>query len=188
MIVQKTTEEVISILKESKLSKDMKSLEVSEWIVLEDNDNEIIGAAGIGGMFHTSSINIDKKFRGKGFGAKIQKRLVEEARDRGYSFVTVFVDPRNISSTKMHDGLGYRTIFRIHYSDSVIQDVKIIIFNSKGKIIREILSIFNTKIGIFFLGCFLKIFRNLFKKIFAYDEDIIPVPNIKNIFEKFEKV
>ena len=38
MIVEKTTEEIISILKESKLSTDMKSLEVSEWIVLEDND------------------------------------------------------------------------------------------------------------------------------------------------------
>ena len=102
--------------------------------------------------------------------------------------MTVFVDPRNSSSTKMHDRLGYRTIFRIHYSDSVIQDVKIIIFNSKGKMIRGVLSIFNTKIGIFFLGCFLKIFRNLFRKVFAYDEDVIPIPNIKNIFQKFEKV
>tara|TARA_Y100001936_G_scaffold33979_1_gene32039 strand:+ start:502 stop:1068 length:567 start_codon:yes stop_codon:yes gene_type:complete len=188
MIVENTTKEIISILKKSKLSTDMKSLEVSEWIVLEDKNNEIIGAAGIGGMFHTSSININKKFRGKGLGSKIQKRLVEEARNRGYSFVTVFVDPRNTSSTKMHDRLGYRTIFRIHYSDSVIQDVKIIIFNSKGKIIRGILSMFNTKIGILFLGCFLKIFRNLFREIFAYDEDVIPIPNVKNIFQKFEKV
>ena len=61
MIVENTTKEIISILKKSKLSTDMKSLEVSEWIVLEDKDNEIIGAAGIGGMFHTSSININKK-------------------------------------------------------------------------------------------------------------------------------
>ena len=70
MIVEKTTEEIISVLKESKLSTDMKSLEVSEWIVLEDNDDEIIGAAGIGGMFHTSSININKKFRGKDLEGK----------------------------------------------------------------------------------------------------------------------
>ena len=166
----------------------MKSLEVSEWIVLEENENEVIGAAGIGGVFHTSSINVNEKFRGKGFGAKIQKRLVKEAKNRGYSFVTVFVDPRNISSTKMHDGLGYETIFRVHYSDSVIQDIKIIFFNSKGKIIRKILSIFNTKIGIFFLGCFLKIFRSFFRKVFAYDEDVIPIPNIRNIVDKFEKV
>ena len=88
----------------------------------------------------------------------------------------------------MHDGLGYKTIFRIHYSDEIIQDVKIIIFNFKGKMIRKILSAFNTKIGILFLACFLKISQNLFKKIFAYDEIKVPVANIKTIFTKFEKI
>ena len=188
MQVEKTTRKIISELQKSKISTEMKSLEVSEWIVFEKEDDEVVGAAGIGGMFHTSSINISKKFRGKGYGGKIQGKLVSEAKDRKYSFITVFVDPRNESSVKMHDGLGYETIFRIHYSDEIIQDVKIIIFNFKGKMIRKILSAFNTKIGILFLACFLKISQNLFKKIFAYDEIKVPVANIKTIFTKFEKI
>jgi len=127
-----TTRDIIYQLRKFNISTEMKSLESSDWIVYETMDNEIVGASGIGGIFHTSSINIHEKFRGKGYGREIQKELVSEARKRNYSFVTVFVDPRNDSSIKMHDGLGYETIFRIHYSKDVIQDIKIIIFKKRG--------------------------------------------------------
>ena len=179
---------IITKLRESGISDEMKSIESSDWIIYETIDNEIIGAAGIGGIFHTSSINIHEKFRGKGYGKKIQKELVNEARKRNYSFVTVFVDPRNDSSIKMHDGLGYETMFRIHYSKDVIQDIKIIIFKKRGNVVRKFLRCFNTKIGMFFLACILKISRSLFKKMFAYDEKEIPVLSIKNIVINFKKI
>ena len=179
---------IITKLRESGISDEMKSIESSDWIIYETIDNEIIGAAGIGGIFHTSSINIHEKFRGKGYGKKIQKELVNEARKRNYSFVTVFVDPRNDSSVKMHDGLGYETVFRIHYSKDIIQDIKIIIYKRRGNMIRKFLRCFNTKIGIFFLACILKISRGLFKKMFAYDEKEIPVLSIKNIVTNFKKI
>ena len=179
---------IITKLRESGISDEMKSLELSDWIIYETIDNEIIGAAGIGGIFHTSSINIHEKFRGKGYGKKIQKELVNEARKRNYSFVTVFVDPRNDSSIKMHDELGYKTMFRIHYSKDIIQDIKIIIYKRRGNMIRKFLRCFNTKIGIFFLACILKISRGLFKKMFAYDEKEIPVLSIKNIVANFKKI
>ena len=35
------------------ISDEMKSIESSDWIIYETIDNEIIGAAGIGGIFHT---------------------------------------------------------------------------------------------------------------------------------------
>ena len=139
-------------------------------------------------MGHIENILIQEDVRGKGYGEKIQKELVSEARKRNYSFVTVFVDPRNNSSIKMHDGLGYETIFRIHYSKDVIQDIKIIIFKRRGNMIRKFLRCFNTKIGIFFLACILKISRGLFKKMFAYDEKEIPVLSIKNIVTNFKKI
>ena len=179
---------IITKLRESGISDEMKSIESSDWIIYETIDNEIIGAAGIGGIFHTSSINIHEKFRGKGYGKKIQKELVNEARKRNYSFVTVFVDPRNDSSIKMHDELGYKTMFRIHYSKDIIQDIKIIIFKKRGNVVRKFLKCFNTKIGIFFLACILKISRSLFKKMFAYDEKEIPVLSIKNIVINFKKI
>ena len=179
---------IITKLRESGISDKMKSIESSDWIVYETIDNEIVGASGIGGIFHTSSINIHEKFRGKGYGKKIQKELVNEARKRNYSFVTVFVDPRNDSSIKMHDELGYKTMFRIHYSKDIIQDIKIIIFKKRGFIVKKFLRCFNTKIGVFLLACILKISRSLFKKIIAYDEKVVPIPDIKQIINNFEKI
>ena len=183
-----TTQDIINQLQKFDISTEMKSLESSDWVVYETIDNQILGAAGIGGIFHTSSINIHEKFRGKGYGKKIQKELVNEARKRNYSFVTVFVDPRNDSSIKMHDELGYKTMFRIHYSKDIIQDIKIIIFKKRGFIVKKFLRCFNTKIGVFLLACILKISRSLFKKMIAYDEKAVPIPDIKQIINNFEKI
>ena len=183
-----TTQDIINQLRKFNISTEMKSLESSDWIVYETINNEIVGASGLGGIFHTSSINIHEKFRGKGYGKKIQKELVNEARKRNYSFVTVFVDPRNDSSIKMHDELGYKTMFRIHYSKDIIQDIKIIIFKKRGFIVKKFLRCFNTKIGVFLLACILKISRSLFKKMIAYDEKVVPIPDIKQIINNFEKI
>ena len=56
-----TTQDVINQLQKFNISTKMKSLESSDWIVYETVDNEIVGAAGMGGIFHTSSININIK-------------------------------------------------------------------------------------------------------------------------------
>ena len=188
MNIANTTQDIINQLRKFNISTEMKSLESSDWIVYETINSEIVGAAGIGGIFHTSSVNVHEKFRGKGYGKKIQKELVNEARKRNYSFVTVFVDPRNDSSIKMHDELGYKTMFRIHYSKDIIQDIKIIIFKKRGFIVKKFLRCFNTKIGVFLLACILKISRSLFKKIIAYDEKVVPIPDIKQIINNFEKI
>ena len=188
MHILDSSSDIITQLRKSNLSNEMRSLEASDWLVCEKDDYKILGAAGIGGIFHTSSIFIDDASRGKGYGKKIQQGLIDEAKKRNYSFVTVFVDPRNASSTKMHDDLGYRTIFRIYYSEEIIQDIKIIIFKKKGLFVKSLLSYFNTKIGNFFLACILKIFKNYFKVIFAYDESEIPNLNFKLCIKNFEKI
>ena len=186
--VTKTNVEIIKQLQFFNISTKMRSLESSDWIVYEQIDDKIMGAAGMGGLFHSSSINVHEKFRGKGLGKKIQIELVKEAKRKKFSFVTVFVDSRNASSQKMHDEVGYKTIFRIHYSNEIIQDVKIIILKKRGIIIEKFLKCFNTKIGIFFLGCSLKIFKNYFNSIIGYDEEKIPIPSIKHIVQNFEKI
>ena len=186
--VTKTNVEIIKQLQFFNISTKMRSLESSDWIVYEQIDDKIMGAAGMGGLFHSSSINIHEKFRGKGLGKKIQIELVKEAKRKNFSFVTVFVDSRNASSQKMHDEVGYKTIFRIHYSNEIIQDIKIIIFNKRGMLVRKFLGCFNTKIGIFFLGCSLKIFKNYFNSVIGYDEEKIPIPSIKHIVQNFEKI
>ena len=188
MQVTKTNVEIIKQLQFFNISTKMRSLESSDWIVYEQIDDKIMGAAGMGGLFHSSSINVHEKFRGKGLGKKIQIELVKEAKRKNFSFVTVFVDSRNAASQKMHDEVGYKTIFRIHYSNEIIQDVKIIILKKRGIIIEKFLKCFNTKIGIFFLGCSLKIFKNYFNNVIGYDEEKIPIPSIKHIIQNFEKI
>lgn len=178
---------VIQELRRSGISQEMKSLEACKWIVLEELDGKIIGAAGLGGLFHVSGIQIEKNFRGKGIGKMIQGALVEEAKRRGYSFITVFIDPRNPVTSKLHNFFGYRTIFRIYYSPAIVQDIKILIFKPRGKIVAKFLSIFNTRIGIALLGLTLKITKILFAKVFLYSEEI-PDPNIKWIIKNFEKI
>ena len=186
--VTKTNVEIIKQLQFFNISTKMRSLESSDWIVYEQIDDKIMGAAGMGGLFHSSSINVHEKFRGKGLGKKIQIELVKEAKRKNFSFVTVFVDSSNTSSQKMDDEVGYKTIFRIHYSNEIIQDVKIIILKKRGIIIEKFLKCFNTKIGIFFLGCSLKIFKNYFNSVIGYDEEKIPIPSIKHIVQNFEKI
>ena len=188
MKILQVNELVRKQLRESGISKLMKSLESCEWVVLEEIDNRIVGAAGIGGLFHVSGIQILEGFQGKGIGKKLQKAVIEESKQRGYSFITVFNDPRNKPSANLHDSLGYIIIFRIHYSRSIVNDVKAIVFKKRGKIVINLLRIFNTKIGMFFLGCLLKIFRFAFPNIILYNEDNLPTPSIRWILKNFEKV
>ena len=108
--------DIKKMLIESKISSSMRSLESCEWIVYEKQGKKIVGAVGIGGIFHASSIQINEDFRSQGIGKRIQTALVNEAKKRNYSFITVFVDPRNEASTKLHNSVGYKTIFRINYS------------------------------------------------------------------------
>lgn len=188
MKVVSVNEKVIHQLRNSGISREMKSLESSKWIVLEEYNNTIIGATGLGGIFHVSGIQIHKDYRGKGIGKILQSALVEEAKRRGYSFITVFVDPRNTASTKLHNSLGYKTIFRIHYSSEIIQDIKIKVLKPRGKIVSKLLGIFNTLIGIVFLALILKVSKPLFEKMILYNEEEIPDPSIRLIINNFEKI
>ena len=156
---------IIKKLRGSDTSMQIRTLESADWIVMDEKNDKIVGAVGMGGLFHVSSIQIDKNFRGKGIGRMLQGELIKEAGRRGFSFVTVFVEPQNEASVKLHSFFNYDTVFRIHYSNEKILDVKIIILRPMGKIIKKFLSCFNSKIGIFFLACTLKITKPLFKKI-----------------------
>ena len=158
---------IIQKLRGSDTSMQIRTLESADWIVMDEKNDKIVGAVGMGGLFHVSSIQIDKNFRGKGIGRMLQGELIKEAGRRGFSFVTVFIEPQNEASVKLHSFFNYDTVFRIHYSNEKILDVKIIILRPMGKIIKKFLSCFNSKIGIFFLACTLKITKPLFKKILS---------------------
>ena len=188
MEITDVDESIRNKLRNSGISVEMRSLESCDWIVYEEQDGKIIGAAGVGGLFHVSGIQINKNFHGKGIGKTIQGAVITEAKRRGYSFLTVFNDPRNIPSERLHNSFGYKTIFRIHYSPEIINDVKILTFKLQGKIVEKFLCIFNTQIGIGFLACLLKFSKFLFPKIILYNEENIPESSIKCIIKNFEKI
>jgi len=175
-------------LRESGITKIMKSIESCDWIVIEEKDGKIIGAAGLGGLFHVSGIQILEKHVGKGLGKNLQNELIQESKRRNYSFITVFNDPRNIPSTKLHDSLGYETIFRIHYSEGIVNDVKAIIFKKQGGIVINFLKLFNSKLGMVFLGFALKILKSIFPSLIIYNEDNLKSPDIQHMLRKFEKI
>ena len=179
---------IIKKLRGSDTSMQIRTLESADWIVMDEKNDKIVGAVGMGGLFHVSSIQIDKNFRGKGIGRMLQGELIKEAGRRGFSFVTVFVEPQNEASVKLHSFFNYDTVFRIHYSDEKILDVKIIVFRPGGKIIKKILGCFNSKIGIFFLACALKMTKPLFKKVLSYNEENTPSPSIRTIIKNFQKI
>ena len=188
MYIQEMNSKFKEKLRKSGLSKEMKSLESCNFFTIEEEDNLVIGAAGLGGLFHVSGIQILEKWRGKGLGKKLQGELVDEAKKRGYSFLTVFNDPRNIASENLHNSLGYETVFRINYTETIVNDVKIIVFKKRAIIVKKFLEIFNSKIGMLGLGILLKFTRKIFPKIILYNEENIPEPSIINMIKKFEKI
>jgi len=181
-------EKAISEFRKSGISKLMKSVESSDWAVVEELGGKIVGVAFMGGLFHVSGIQLLEEFQGKGLGKKLQSELIAESKKQNYSFISMFNDPRNEASENLHNSLGYKKLFRINYSRDVKQDFKIISFNTKGKILSNLLKIFNTTCGMFFLGLMLKSFFPIFVKFVNHTEDDRPTPNFKWILNNFEKI
>ena len=179
---------IIKELRSSGISQEMRSLESMDWLVLADMNEEIVGAAGVGGLFNVEMVQIRKDYQGKGVGGLLQASVIEEAKKRGYSYVTGLIDINNKESQKLNHGLGFKTVFRIHYAKNITQDIVILVFKPRGKIIETFLRIFNTKAGIAILACFLKISKSTFPKIISYNEKKIPNPDIKHMIGNFEKI
>ena len=179
---------IIKELRKCDISTKMRSLESCEWVVLAEIDKKIIGASGVGGLFNLTSIQILKEIKGIGLGGLLQREMINESKNRGYSFITGMINPENKQSMSLHDGFGFKTIFRIHYSPEIIQDVIIFTFNRRGKIVKSFLGIFNNILGMSILACLLKIFKTMFPKIINYNEKKIPNPDVKHIIKNFEKI
>ena len=180
--------EIIKELRHSGISKEMRSLESSDWLILADINEKIVGAAGVGGLFNVSMVQIRKDFQGRGIGGLLQVSAIKEAKKRGYSHITGLIDINNKESLRLHKKLGFKTIFRIHYADNIIQDIIILVFKPQGKIVEAFLRFFNTKLGMIMLACLLKISKSILPKIVNYNEKKIPNPDVKHIIKNFEKI
>ena len=189
MRVIKPNSEIIEKLVSNGISKEMCDFfETSEMLVLGDDGEKIVGGAGIGGLFNLASVEVIKKIQGKGVGAMLQRKLIQESKNRGYSFITVMIDPKNKLSVDLHDAFGFKKCFRINYSAEKIQDVGILTFNTKGEIVEKLLRMFNNKIGMILLAYLLGTLKSLFPHLINLNENNISNPNIKWIIKNFEKI
>ena len=189
MRVVKADEDIIKELENNGISEEMiYFFKTSKWLILADMDNEIIGAAGVGGSFNVSGVETKKEYHGKGIGVVLQKNMIEEAKRRGYSYITGLIDVENNESIKLHHKLGFKTIFRIHYTKNITQDIIILILKPRGKIMEILLKNFNTKIGMITLACLLKILKSLFPKLINLNEKKLPSPDISYIVKNFQKM
>ena len=189
MRIVKADSEIIKRLEKNGISKEMLTFfQTSKWLVIAEQNDETVGAAGVGGIFNLAGVEIQEKYYGKGLGALLQRKLIQESKKRGYSFNTVMINPKNESSVKLHNSFGFLKCFRINYSVGMIQDVGILAFNWKGRLVEKFLKNFNNKINMIFLACLLKMLKSLFPFIINLNEKDIPTPSIKWIIKNFEKI
>ena len=188
MRIVKPNSEIIKELEGNGISKEMISFfKTSKWLILGETDEKIIGVAGIGGMFNLAGVEVIKNIQGKGVGALLQRKLIQESKKFGYAFITVMIDPKNELSVRLHDAFEFKRCFRINYSSEIIQDIGILTFNWKGKVIERFLKMLNNKIGMVFLALLLSSLKSLFSQVINLNENI-PNPNIKWIIKNFEKI
>ena len=172
-----------------RLSGRLKSFLECKFIVIEEEDGKIIGVSGIGGIFNVHGIELLEEARGKGLGKILFSKNIEEAKRRGYSFILASRNPANTPIIKLHDFLGFRRIFRIHYTQDMVREAIILVLKPRGKIVQKFLGIFNTMSGMVVLSIGLKITRSfLFAKLLAYNPSSYPNPDMKYIIKNFEKV
>ncbi len=188
MRIVDSDKDLIKRINESGFLDEMKSIIFCDWFVIHEKNNQIIGMAGVGGLFNTTHLIVEKKFRNIGLGPILYRELINEAKNRGYSYLATYQDPNNIDSVKIHKWLNFETIFRIHYSKEIVQDVKILVFKPKGKIIRKFLRIFNSLLGTIILTSILKITKGLFPQILGHEIEGLEDVNISTAIRNFKKI
>ena len=62
---------IITKLRESGISNEMKSLELCDWLIIHEDQNRIIGAVGVATTFHITQLQILPKYQMKGLGPLI---------------------------------------------------------------------------------------------------------------------
>ena len=130
---------IIRDLRQSGLSAKMKSLELSKFLVIEEDKEKIIGAAGISGFFNIQLLQVLDEYQGKGIGKKLFVKLVEEEKRRGYSYSLGSRNPQNIPMVKLGDLTNRYVLFRIHYTQGITRDVNILVLRKRGKIVAKFL-------------------------------------------------
>jgi len=183
------TNEIRKKLKKDGLLDEMSSLANCDFLAIIELNGKIIGASGVGGILHVRTLIVHNEFRNKGIGIKLLEAVIEEAKKRKYSFLTISRDPENLNLVKVHNFFGIKPVFQVKYRPDFTREVICLNFNKKGKLFGKFLQIFNTKIGMSILILSIKISKKfLFKSILTYAPEEFPDPDVLYAVKNFQKL
>jgi len=189
MKVVNVNSEIKKRLKESGLLYKMTNLGECDFLVIDEHDEKIIGASGIGGKLHVHTMIVHDEFRNKGIGSLLLKDTITETKKRKYPFIMASRDPENTSIVKLHNFFELMPIFQVKYKKDFTRDVIFLSFSKKGDIFKKNLMLFNSKIGMVILMTLIKILKKtLFKKILTYSPDEFPDPDVGYSIKNFKKI
>lgn len=163
----------------------------ADFLVVEEKDDDIIGVAGVGGLFHIGGIFVDKKFRGKGISTKLNKKRDEELKNRGYSFFigTTYSDnPSAKSISNILKDRKARPVFTFAYSKGFATTLFIQEFNTTGRLLGKMLDFFNSKFGTLCLAMLLKVTQPVWNQMFLASSANYKKISIMYSVKNFNKV
>jgi len=192
MKVIKPDEKLKEKLQEMDMDKDfLEALLNSDFLVVEEKNNKIIGAAGPGGIFHVGVIFVKKEFRGTGLGSKLNLMRDKVLREKNYSFfigTTYTKNPNAKEISKILKERNARPVFAFTFSDGFVTTIFIQEFNSKGKILGKLLEFFNTKFGTLCLALVLRMTQRHWNTMFISQSSNYPKIDINFSVKNFYKV
>ena len=161
----------------------------SKFLSIKVEDQKIVGVGFVGGLLNSYGIEIIEQFRGKGIGKKLLSDVINECKNRNFSFITGVFKPINTISIKIHMNSGFIPLFTFFYNETEGQEIPVLLpLNKKGTFLMKLFQIFDTKIGNIFFGILLSLLRPLLKDLIAFSSDEMPKINLLSSIKNFENV
>ena len=190
MVIVNINEELKRKLKEDNYSVlFLNNCYNSKFLSIHEINSRIIGVGCVGGLMNHYAIELKDEYYGRGLWRNIFKEIHAESQNRNLSFLTGVYKTTNLISIKIQSSLGFIPIFSIDYSKLEGREIVIILsFNSKGKLIKNFMKFFDTKIGNILFSLFFILLKPLLKNIIGLSAGTMPKIDLKYSLYNFEKV
>jgi len=161
----------------------------SKFLSIHEINSKIVGVGCVGGLMNHYAIELKDEYYGRGLWRNIFKEIHTESQNRNMSFLTGVYKTTNLISIKIQTSLGFIPIFSIDYNKVEGREVVIILpFNSKGKLIKKFMKIFDTKIGNMLFSLFFILSKPILKNIIGLSSKTMSKIDLKYSLYNFEKV
>ena len=161
----------------------------SKFLSILQVGSHIVGVACVGGLMNHYSIELKSDYYGRGLWRKLFNEIIVECKKSNISFLTGVYKTSNLISIKIHTKLGFKPIFTSYYNNEEGKEVVIILpFNWKGKLVENLMKIFNTRIGNTMFAVLFVLLRPILKNLIGLTGNTMPKIDLKYSINNFEKV